>query len=75
MPRIVVRLSNVYGRETVYPVCHTAKLLAQLAGTKTFTTEALRLIEELGYDVTIEQQTLAIPAGRRVATGTALATR
>ena len=55
---IVVRIANVHGRETIYPVCHTAKLLAQLAGQKTITLPALALIGKLGYEVQVQRQSL-----------------
>lgn len=49
----VVHIREVYGRPTVYPVNETAKLLAQLAGTKTFTPQALATVAKLGYNVTL----------------------
>lgn len=55
---ITVAVKNVYGNRTVYPVCETSKLLAQLAGTKTFTLDALNTIKALGYVVAVEQVTL-----------------
>jgi hypothetical protein len=57
---ITVRIANVYGRETIYPVCATAKLLAQLAGQKTITPQALALIERLGYSVRVQSQSLPV---------------
>lgn len=49
--QITIEVRNVYGNKTIYPVCETAKLLAQLAGTKTFTHHALITIEALGYEI------------------------
>lgn len=54
MLRITVQIRNVYGVETVYPACQRSMLLAQLAGTKTLTPGALRLIQALGYDIQVE---------------------
>lgn len=47
----VVKIKDVYGKPTVYPVNEAAKLLAKLAGTKTLTVEALSVITALGYNV------------------------
>lgn len=51
--KIQVEIRNVYGNETVYPVCDHAKFLARLAGTKTLTMEKLRLIMANGYEVEV----------------------
>ena len=51
---IKVSVRSVYGRETVYPACPDAARFAQLTGCKTLTTEALRIIESLGYSVAVE---------------------
>jgi hypothetical protein len=48
---IKVKVKNVYGVNTYYPACEKAKLLAQLAGTKTLTVSALQTIVALGYEV------------------------
>ena len=55
---ITVRVTNNYGNRSVYPVCDKAKLLAELAGTKTFTHSALQKIEALGYVITVRAETL-----------------
>lgn len=55
---ITVRVTNNYGTRAVYPVCDTAKKLADLAGTKTFTHAALQTIEALGYVINVQPQTL-----------------
>lgn len=49
--RITITLREVYGVVKAYPVCVDAQLFAQLAGTKTLTTQALALIAKLGYEV------------------------
>lgn len=46
---ITVEIKNVYGVQTVYPVCAQAKFFAALAGTKTLTTQAVKLIKQQGY--------------------------
>jgi len=47
---IFVEVKNVYGVQTVYPVCDQAKFFAALAGTKTLTNQAIKLIRQAGYN-------------------------
>lgn len=56
--KILVSIKNVYGNETVYPECETAKVLAQLAGQKTLTTRTIQLIKQLGYTIQVKAQEL-----------------
>ena len=49
MMDIFVEVKNVYGVQTVYPVCDQAKFFAALAGTKTLTSQAIQLIRQAGY--------------------------
>jgi hypothetical protein len=51
---IIVRIKDVYGTQTVYPVCELAIGLAALAGTKTLTPAALKIIKSLGYQIAVE---------------------
>jgi hypothetical protein len=51
---ILVRIKDVYGTQTVYPVCELACGLAALAGTKTLTPAALKIIRSLGYQIAVE---------------------
>ena len=55
---ITVRITSNYGTRTIYPVCETAKLLAELAGTKTLTTQALDIIKRMGYAINVQQEQL-----------------
>jgi hypothetical protein len=55
MKTVQVEIKNVYGSKVVYPVCQTAKLLSNLAGTKTFTPSAIVAIKDLGYQFEIVQ--------------------
>ena len=55
---ITVRITNQYGNKTVYPVCDKALLLARLAGFKTLPAHALETIQQLGYQINIQPQTL-----------------
>lgn len=57
---ITVAVKNVYGREVIYPVCNKAKLLAELAGTKTFTQHAIQTVKALGYSIQVAAPTITI---------------
>lgn len=52
---ITVEIKNVYGNNTVYPVCHAAKIFAEIAGTKTLTFQAIQSIKALGFKVIVQQ--------------------
>lgn len=49
--QISVTIRQVYGNETIYPACRTSAFFAALAGTKTLTDDALRLIAANGYEI------------------------
>jgi hypothetical protein len=53
--KIVVRVKNIYGNKTVYPVCDGAKLFAQIAGHSTLTSMTIDLIKRLVYVIEVEQ--------------------
>lgn len=55
---ITVRITRNYGTRVVYPVCETAKKLAALIGTHTFTERALQQIRDLGYEIVVEPEAL-----------------
>ena len=57
---ITVRIANNYGQRAVYPVCDTARRLAELIGTRTFTERALRQLRELGYTIAVQPEALAV---------------
>lgn len=46
-----VRLREVYGKPLVYPVNEQAKLLAELAGSKTLTSHTMTLARRMGFTV------------------------
>ena len=48
---VVVEIREVYGVRKAYPVSESAKVAAQLAGTKTLTGAALELCRDLGLAV------------------------
>lgn len=60
MQTVQVEIKNVYGSKAIYPVCQTAKLLSNLAGTKTFTPAAIVAIKALGYQFEIVQPNVSI---------------
>ena len=51
MTKVQITIKNVYGNETIYPVCKLAHGFAALAGTKTLTQHALRTIVEMGFQI------------------------
>lgn len=53
--QIIVAIKNVYGKETIYPVCEKAKTFAEIAGTTTLTAQTMRQIEKLGFRVLVQQ--------------------
>ncbi len=55
---ITVRIANNYGNRVVYPVCQRANAFADIAGTKTLTDDVLALIQQLGFGVVVQQETL-----------------
>ena len=57
MKEIKIKIKAVYGNDVIYPVCSDARLFAELAGTKTLTKQAVNVIKNLGYTVTVEAPT------------------
>lgn len=55
---ITIRIKDVYGKETIYPVCETAKTFAAIAGTTTLTGVTLMRINSLGYTILTEERKL-----------------
>jgi hypothetical protein len=55
---IFVKERNVFGEDKIYPVCSQAKLFANLAGTKTITQDAKRIIKEAGFTIQTQSITL-----------------
>jgi hypothetical protein len=49
--KIVIQVRRVYGVSTIYPVCEQAKLLANIAGTKTLKNETLAYAERMGFSI------------------------
>ena len=55
---ITVRITSVYGAKTVYPVCETAQIFADIAGTKTLKPTTINSIKALGYTIVVKQEEL-----------------
>lgn len=53
-----IEIKNIYGNETVYPVNDTAKLLCEMAGTKTFTPKTISVARKLGYEFEVIQSSI-----------------
>ena len=52
---ITIESRDVYGRTLYYPACKKAELFAQLIDKKTLTPETIKIVEELGYTINIQQ--------------------
>lgn len=52
---IIVRITQNYGTEVIYPACQNAFLFARIADTKTLTLDTIAKIKALGYKVTVQQ--------------------
>ena len=50
---IQVQIKNVYGKETIYPICEKAKIFADMVGQKTLTRQNIHFIKALGYTVEV----------------------
>ena len=57
---IIVEQKSHYGNIFFYPVCDRAKGFAKLAGKKTLTFEAIRLIKKLGYTIEVKQEKVVL---------------
>lgn len=52
---LLVKVKNNYGTEHIYPVSEEAKLLAQLAGSKTLTRSTIEIAKKLGFKFSVER--------------------
>jgi hypothetical protein len=53
---ILVKIKSNYGTRAVYPVCEISKKLANLIGTKTFTSDAIDKLKALGYIFIVDNE-------------------
>jgi hypothetical protein len=58
--KITVRVRDVYGCRTIYPVCADAQIFAMIAGTKTLPFWVIDKIKRLGYTVEVEQEPVTL---------------
>jgi hypothetical protein len=57
---ITIELKWQYGNCAFYPLCETSRRFAQIAGTKTLTQDALRIIKAMGYTITQTTKEIAL---------------
>lgn len=50
---LTITIKNVYGKETIYPVCDHAKGLAAFKGQKTLTESDIHALKKMGYSFKI----------------------
>ncbi len=58
--KIQVTIRNVYGNETIYPACPNSQLFAKLLKQTTLTRSDLSIIKQLGYEVEVMMQKVAV---------------
>lgn len=58
--QITVQVRNIYGVQTIYPLCSKAQLFAAICNTKTLTREAIKNIKALGYSVHVQQDKVTV---------------
>lgn len=54
----IVKIKDVYGNRTIYPVNETASVFARIAGTKTLTMPTVQKMKQLGYEVLVQNESL-----------------
>lgn len=57
---IKVQIKNVYGNETIYPICDKAKTFAAMLGQRTLTHADIKHIKALGFAVEVVQPAFAL---------------
>ncbi len=57
---IQVRIKSVYGNETIYPACETAKAFARLLGQTTLTFVDVQGIKAIGFAVSVIQDKVTL---------------
>lgn len=54
MKFIYIKITYQYGNPVYRPACSTSQFFADMAGTKTLTAAAIKLIKAQGYEVRVE---------------------
>lgn len=60
MEKVMIKITKVYGKETIYPANSTAQIFADLARQYTLTRDTLKNIKLLGYEIEVVQQVLEL---------------
>ena len=55
MKTIEVRIKQVWGNDTIYPVCESAHTFADLLNQRTLTNRDIASIKKLGYTIKVKQ--------------------
>lgn len=56
--KIIIKKKTVYGNELFYPVCENSKKFCKLTNKKTLDHRDIELIRSLGFEVSLEQETI-----------------
>mgnify|MGYP003331215424 CR=1 FL=1 len=48
---IELEMREVYGKTTYYPKCETSKMVCELLGQRTITTNNIRTLKKYGYEI------------------------
>lgn len=54
--KIIVKIKDVFRKETVYPACPKAEAFARIANSKTLTERVLAEVRALGYEVEVRSR-------------------
>lgn len=63
---ITIKIKNVYGNETIYPVCDKSKIFAEMLGQKTLTRRDLQSISKLGFKISLEPQNFMVELSKNI---------
>lgn len=58
--KIIITVQTNFGNEAIYPVCATARNLAEIAGTKTLTRSVLGIIKKMGYEIEVQAPSISL---------------
>ena len=49
--KLIVQIKNIYGVNSIYPVCEKSKSFSRIAGLKTLQQSTIDEIKKLGYKI------------------------